>query len=180
MLAYVFWHWPAASRDAAAYEAAECEFHAALAASRPSGFGGSAVYRVGGEAPWLGGSPAYADWYLVQDSAALDPLNVAAVSGACEAPHRRLTRAMGAGAGSLLQLRSGTADLNSARYVTWLVKPREMAYDAFYAAHALVPGTVWRRQMVLGPTPEFAIVSSAPVQIHGSLSPRVLTLTPLA
>ena len=180
MLAYVFWHWPAASQDAAAYEAAERDFHAALARSTPSGFVGSAVYRVGGEAPWLGGSPAYADWYLVQDSAALDPLNLAAVSGVCETPHRRLTRAMGAGAGTLLQLRNGTPDLSSARYVTWLAKPREMAYDTFYATHELIPGSLWRRQMVLGPTPEFAIVSGAPVQIDGSLSPRVLRLEPLA
>jgi hypothetical protein len=180
MLAYVFWHWPGQNQDSAAYEAAERGFHAALRQAAPSGFLGSAVYRLDGEASWLGGAPAYADWYLVHDSAALDPLNEAAVAGVCEEPHARLARAMGAGAGSLLQLRSGQADLSCARCVTWLVKPRDLAYADLYGALASVPGSLWRRQLVLGPTPEFAVLSSEPVQVDGMLSPRALALTPLA
>ncbi|MBV9174754.1 MAG: hypothetical protein JOZ81_32230 [Chloroflexi bacterium] len=180
MLAYVFWHWPAANQDVPAYEAAEREFLTALRQAAPSGFVDCTTFRVGGEAPWLGGAPAYADWYLVQDSAALDPLNVAAVSGVCEEPHFRLTRAMGAGAGSLLQLRGGEPHLTSARCVTWLGKPREMPYSDLYAGLSSLPGSLWRRQMVLGPTPEFALLGSAATQVDAALSPRALTLMPLA
>src|SRR3954469_6885905 len=107
MLAYLFWHWPKPDVDPSEYEADQRAFHAALAQSAPEGFVSSRVFRLAGEAPWLAGRPAYADWYVLETSAALDPLNVSAVSGACEAPHRQLTRAMAAGAGSLFALRTG-------------------------------------------------------------------------
>src|SRR5438270_6817565 len=98
MLAYVFWHWPARDVTAAEYEHLQRAFHAALAQARPDGFRRSIVFRVDVSAPWLGGSPAYADWYLVDGSAALDPLNVAAVSGVRENPHAQPAHAMAAGA----------------------------------------------------------------------------------
>src|SRR5215831_19697880 len=104
MLAYVFWHWPRPDHVAAEYERAQRAFHRALAQSAPPGFLSSLTFRVEGSAAWLGGAPAYADWYLVDNSAALDPLNVAAVSGACEAPHTQVAQAMSAGAGLLLTL----------------------------------------------------------------------------
>src|SRR5262252_4616648 len=109
MLAYVFWHWPRPDHVAAEYERAQRAFHRALAQSAPRGFLSSLTFRVEGRAAWLGGSPAYADWYLVENSAALDPLNVAAVSGACEAPHAQVAQAMAAGAGSLLGLHADSA-----------------------------------------------------------------------
>ena len=92
MLAYVFWHWPSSNVEAGEYEHLLRRFHAALGDAAPPGFRGSVVFRVAGNAPWLGGTPAYADWYLLDGSAALDPLNVAAVSGACQAPHTAATR----------------------------------------------------------------------------------------
>jgi hypothetical protein len=180
MLAYVFWHWPAPDQDVVAYETAERDFLDALGRAAPSGFLDCSTFRVGGEAPWLGGAPAYADWYLVQDSAALDHLNEAAVTGVCEEPHYRLTRAMGAGAGSLLQLRSGDVELTSARRLTWLLKPREMPYADLYAALSSISGSLWRRQMVLGPTPEFGILSTQAPTLPSQLTPRSLTLTPVA
>src|SRR5437764_130248 len=109
MLAYVFWHWPNSTLTAAEYESAQQSFHAALAHSAPAGFQQSATFRLEGQAPWLGGTPAYADWYLVTDSAALDPLNAAAVSGLCESPHAAVAKAMAAGAGSLFTERGDAA-----------------------------------------------------------------------
>src|SRR5690242_15487979 len=103
MLAYVFWHWPA--RPGEEYEQLQRDFHHALAQSTSRGFLRSYVFRVDGQAPWLGGSPAYADWYLVENSAALDELNTAAVSGPREQPHASVAQAMAAGAGSLFTLR---------------------------------------------------------------------------
>src|SRR5215469_8325213 len=110
MLAYVFWHWARSGHVADEYERAQRAFHQALAQAAPSGFLSSAVFKVEGHAPWLAGAPAYADWYLLDSSAALDPMNVAAVSGVCEEPHSRVARDMAAGAGSLFALRSERPD----------------------------------------------------------------------
>lgn len=87
MLACTFWHWPRDDVDLGEYERLLDDFHAALAGSRPHGFGRSVVFRAG-TAPWLPeGRAAYVDWYLAQGSGALDTLNDAAVSGVCLAPH---------------------------------------------------------------------------------------------
>ena len=185
MLAYVFWHWPRPDHLAAEYERGQRAFHRALAHAAPRGFLSSLTFRIDGQAAWLGGSPAYADWYLVDNSAALDPLNVAAVSGVCEAPHMQVAQAMAAGAGSLLGLHAESAppQLPSVRHMTWLTKPRDMPYVTFYATVAALPhaeqSTLWRRQMVLGPTPEFGLLSSDPPVAPPALQPLSLSLNPI-
>lgn len=183
MLAYVFWHWPNPDVQTAEYEAWQRDFHAALASSGSAGFLRSAVFGVEGQAPWLGGAPAYADWYLVEDSKALDPLNVAAVSGVCQEPHAKLAQAMAAGAGSLFTLRGDPpVDVTSVRRLTFLTKPREVPYADFYPAVSVAPPetTLWRRTMVLGPTPEFALLSAdAPGQPLAQFKPLHLSLRPI-
>jgi len=181
MLAYVFWHWPKPDVDPTGYERDQRAFHQALASAAPAGFLQSRVFRVSGEASWLGGAPAYADWYLLEMSAALDPLNIAAVSGVCEEPHRALTVGMAAGAGSLLTLRTGEPALESSRAVTLLTKPRDMRYDEFDRSIAPVPdisqAAIWRRALVLGPTPEFLAVSPAELAFPSNLQPHTLALS---
>ena len=192
MLAYLFWHWPSPDVDAGEYEQLQRDFQAALGAAGPPLFRESVVFRVHGSAPWLGSAPAYADWYLVESSAGLDELNSAAVSGACKEPHDRAARAAAAGAGSLLGLRNElggarSPDLAGARTVTWLTKPKGMPYDDFYAAVAAIPSasssrpSLWRRQMVLGPTPEFGLLSAEGLQQHipQTFQPLRLDLTPV-
>jgi hypothetical protein len=185
MLAYVFWHWPNGDHVADEYERLQRAFHAALAQAAPAGFHGSFVFRVDGKAPWLHGEPAYADWYLVENSAALDPLNVAAVSGVCEQPHAEVARAMAAGAGSLFALHGdrGPANLGTTRHVTWLTKPRSMPYDTFYATVASLPDaaqtSLWRRQMVLGPTTEFALLSATSLTVPDTFAPLFLSVSPI-
>ena len=180
MLAYVFWHWPSPQHTADAYEALQRALHAALAQSAPSGFIRSFVFRLDGQAPWLGGTPAYADWYLVDASPALDPLNVAAVSGVCEAPHAEVARAMAAGAGSLFGAYTDKTSVGNARTITFVTKPRPMPYATFKTEMASVPKeSLWRRQMVLGPTPEFALLTQSPVNIPDTFTPLSLTLTPV-
>ena len=163
MLAYLFWHWPQVGVELREYEAAMVGFHQVLAASAPVGFRRSLTVRVGA-APWLsGGTQGYEDWYLVDDSAALDPLNEAAVTGARRAPHDRAAYAAAGGAGGLYRFRRGELDLAEARIATWLSKPDGMGYAEFdarlwgwvgYRAVAL-----WQRQMVLGPAREFCLLS---------------------
>ena len=183
MLAYVFWHWPQPQVDPAQYEAEQRAFHQTLAQSAPSGLLESHVFSVSGDAPWLSGHPAYADWYVLDTAAAIDAINAAAVSGLCETPHRALTRSMAAGAGSLFTLRSGTPDLSSARAATLLTKPREMPYPDFDAIYAATPGatpaTLWRRALVLGPTPEFLTLSTSPPAFPPTLQPKSLDLAPI-
>lgn len=176
MLAYVFWHWAHVGHVADEYEHAQRAFHRALAQAAPQGFIASSVFRVQAQAPWLGGAPAYADWYLLESSGAIDPLNVAAVSGVCEEPHARVARAMAAGAGSLFALRGERADLASARHTAFLTKPRTTPYDAFYAEVEPQHASLWRRQLVLGPTPEFCLLSTAPLELSAAFQPLRLEL----
>src|SRR5918912_1052048 len=134
MLAYLFWHWPADAAQSPEYERLQQDFHRSLAEAGIDGFQGSTSFRIDGQAAWLGGAPAYVDWYLLQTSAGLDALNEAAVAGVRKGPHDVLARAMGAGAGSLLQARTPVdfPAVRAARWATWLAKPRGMPYDPFY------------------------------------------------
>jgi hypothetical protein len=162
VLAYVFWHRPAGDGDPDAYEARLTAFHAALAQDPPAGFAGSAALRVAG-APWLpGDGPAYEDWYGVSDWDALGGLNEAAVSGARAEPHDAVAARAGAGAGAVYRLLDGPPEL-AAGHETWLGRPAGADREAFHATLAGPGRSVWMRQMVLGPAPEYVVRSGAPV-----------------
>jgi hypothetical protein len=168
MLAYVFWHWPQPSIDRDAYVDHLADFHRTLASNKPPGFRNSIVFRIRG-ANWLNTpGEAYEEWYLLDDSAAMDPLNEAAVSGVCEQPHNRVAREAADGTGGIYRFRDGQAELAQARFAVWLNKPNGVSYNDFYAALQPLtsqPGIgLWGRQMTLGPTTEFCIHSST--QIH--------------
>ncbi|WP_242342847.1 hypothetical protein [Anaeromyxobacter terrae] len=154
MLAYVFWHWPAPTVDAARYAESLVAFHRALASTPPPGVRSSRVYELEA-APWLPVARAFEDWYLVDDFAALGALNEAAVSGARREPHDAAARLAGGGHGGVYRLlapaRGGTLPRT-----TWCSKPGGASYPEFVAQ--LPPGETWQRQMVLGPAPEFCII----------------------
>jgi len=150
MLAYVFWHWTRS--PTAEYEAGLARFHRELVRLHVPGLQASASYRIKG-ATWTGEGRAYEDWYLVGGSADLDVLNEAAVSAPIRPAHDRPAHLTVGVAGGLYRLQRGELDLDAAE-VTWIAKPPGMAYEDFYAG--LPPlGALFRRQMVLGPTPEF-------------------------
>jgi hypothetical protein len=162
VLAYVFWHRPGGDADRAAYEARLTAFHAALAAHPPAGFRGSAALRVQ-DAPWLpGDGPAYEDWYAVEDWTALGGLNAAAVRGPRAEPHDAVAARAAAGAGAVYGLVDGPPVLDATR-ASWLAKPDGADRDAFHAKLAGPGRSVWMRQMVLGPAPEYVVRSGAPV-----------------
>ena len=180
MLAYVFWHWPQPVIARGAYEDHLREFQKTLAANKSSGFQQSVVFRIRG-ASWLNTSDeSYEEWYLLDDSAAMDPLNEAAVSGACEEPHNRVAREAADGIGGLYRLREGVEDLDQAKFATWLSKPAGVSYRNFYAdLHSLTsqPGiALWGRQMTLGPTTEFCIHSQTPIELPPGYSGLTLNL----
>jgi hypothetical protein len=174
MLAYVFWHWPQSIIDRVTYENHLITFHQTLASNEPNGFQQSVVFRVRG-ASWLNmNDEAYEEWYLLDDSAAMDRLNEAAVSGACEEPHNRVAREAADGIGGLYRLRAGAEDLAQAKFALWLSKPGGVSYKDFYAA--LEPLTshpdvaLWGRQMTLGPTTEFCIHSPNSIELPPGFS----------
>jgi len=180
MLAYVFWHWPQPDIDRGMYEDHLRDFQETLAANKSIGFQQSAVFRIRG-AGWLNTSDeAYEEWYLLDDSAAMDPLNEAAVSGACEEPHNRVAREAADGTGGLYRLREGVEDLEQAKFAIWLSKPAGVSYKTFYADMQSLtsqPGVaLWGRQMTLGPTTEFCIHSQSPIQLPQGYSGHSISL----
>jgi hypothetical protein len=181
MLAYVFWHWPQSTIDPNAYIDHLIDFHQTLAANKPAGFNHSTVFRIRG-ASWLKNDEAYEEWYLLDDSAAMDRLNDAAVSGVCEEPHNRVAREAADGIGGLYRLRAGQEELSAARYALWLSKPAGMSYKDFYAALEPLHGiTLWGRQMTLGPTTEFCIHSRNPIELppgFNGLQPQITRIIP--
>lgn len=173
MLAYVFFHSSGPSVETGTYEAALRRFHAALAAEPTPGFISSTTYRIG---------DSYADWYLVENSGALDPLNDAAVKGARSSPHDAVAHMSADFAGKLLALRSGRAATEPGFEIR-LSKPAGIAYGEFY--ERLQPWTdraevsLWRRMMVLGPAPEFCLVAPTEHELPSEMSPEVLRREPI-
>jgi hypothetical protein len=180
MLAYVFWHWPRTDVDGATYVDHLSQFHLTLAANKPSGFQRSLVFRIR-SANWLSTQgEAYEEWYLLDDSAAMDRLNEAAVSGQCEEPHNRVAKEAADGVGGLYRLRVGQENLAAAKFAVWLGKPNGVSYREFYSA--LEPLTsqphvaLWGRQMTLGPTTEFCLHSVSPIQLRDGYVARLMDL----
>ena len=164
MLAYLFWHEPRPEIDADAYVGRLKAFHRALAAAPPPSFATSWSVRLD-VAPWDGG-PArqpFEDWYLVEDWAALGTLNDAAVRAPREEAHDAVAAMAANPAGGLYALQHGSLD-GPAAWAGWVVKPLGEPYETFEPRlHAAVDaaggGAVLRRQMVLGPAPEYALLA---------------------
>lgn len=168
LLAYVFWHWRQPSAERAAYEAAQHAFQHALAESPSDGFVRSFSHAIVG-APWANqGGEAYEDWYLVRDSAALDPLDTAAVTAGRKGAHDAAASLAAAGTAGLYQLKLG-ATPTAPRSAQWFVKPAGMSYPQLFASiePALDPvgGSLWVRRMTLGPAPEFCVLAREPATL---------------
>jgi hypothetical protein len=177
VLAYLFWHRPLESSDVAAYEQAQMGFHRSLHRAPPVGLCGSAVVRVA-QLPWVPAQGAdrgaYEDWYVVEDYAALGVLNGAAVGRGHRTAHDEAARLLGAGAGGLYALvegeRSevgecaGLESIGQASHAVWVARPPgskhgivgELLGDGMDRRHA----SLWRRQLVLGPAPEYCLLAS--------------------
>lgn len=178
MLAYVFWHWRKPSLGASEYEARQRAFHDALLAAPPTGFVHSYTHALRG-APWAnGGGEAYEDWYVVDGSAALDPLNQGAISASRKAPHDAAAAASAGGTAGLYSLRLGVAPEGPAASY-WFAKPDGMRYEALFdlVSPLCADGAaLFMRHMVLGPAPEFCVQAEAPVSLPPVLNARSFDL----
>jgi hypothetical protein len=167
MLAYVFWHRPYADADRTGYEDALLRFQAQLDQEKPPGFIAATSFRIE-SVPWLNDQPGYEDWYLVQGSWALDPLNAFAVAGHAKAPHDSAAAQMDQGHGGLFAYAFGDPVLSDQSSVYWLTRPRGIQWQPpLEAVHAHCPqANVWRRQMVLGASAEFAVEAPGESEIQ--------------
>ena len=176
MLAYVFWHWPKPGIDDASYRNLLQSFHHTLTAHAPGGFLRSIAFAVSQLPLQTNSEPGFEDWYLLADSAALDVINHAAVSGVCEDPHNHVASHAAGGTAGLYRLRSGSESLTGAKYATWLSKPDGLSYSDFYSKLESITSNpsvgLWQRQMTLGPTTEFAIYSEEPINFDEAKAGR--------
>lgn len=174
MLAYVFYHWKRSEVAEADYEQHLRDFHTALKQAPSAGFSNSWCVSLSG-APWASaGGDSYEDWYLVRDSADLDPLNDAAISASRQVPHDKAAAAAAGGTAGLYKLRSGTP-LISPRYSSWFGKPADWSYAHLYeklGKLAGAPMSLWVRQMTLGPALEFCLHSNSPVALPAGIVSR--------
>jgi hypothetical protein len=163
VLAYLFWHRPASGVEQDRYEQALERFHRSLAHSPPSGFHGSAAFRVG-ELPWLGGGAGYEDWYLVEDWAALGVLEAAATSHGHVSAHAAAAAYTGTGTAAVYRLLEGSVPLGDASRAVWItaaptrepVGLGKLLGDGMDAAR----DGLWRRCLVLGPAPEYCLLAA--------------------
>jgi hypothetical protein len=179
VLAYVFWHWPRPDVQRQDYEQRQRRFHAAMRDAPPPGFLGSRSYAITG-ASWMSVAGAYEDWYLVENSGSLDPLNEAAVTASRQAPHDEAAAGAAGGTAGLYRLRRGDVDSATPTMAGWFGKPAGMSYAELDAALEPIVresgGVLWMRQMVLGPTPEFCLQCPQPVNLPAGFEAIRVTL----
>ena len=185
MLAYISWHLPAATVEAAAFEQALERFHRSLAHRPPSGFRGSAAFRARG-LPWLGhdvgagsasegaGSASgdagsvstYEDWYLVDGWSAVGVLEEAAVARGHQSSHEAVAAITGATKGAIYRLIEGLPRVEQAPLAVWV--KRAPGHAPVTVEDLLADGVdrdavgLWRRCLGLGPAPEYCLLAAEP------------------
>ena len=101
-------------------------------------------------------------------SAAVDPLNEAAVNPKRLDVHTAIASRMGQGQGGLYRHLYGSDQPLDGRRAVWLTRPRGIRYEpALLEMVDRATGflSCWRRQMVLGPADEFVIVGTAQLEM---------------
>jgi hypothetical protein len=148
LIAYVFWHRPGDGVDSAEYEQGLQAFHRELDCP-------SASFRLE-RLPFVtdGG---YEDWYLAETWAALGKLNERAVDARHRSAHDRVAARTARGWGGVYGLLRGEDQIPAG--TEWFDKPHGESSESFLASQA--DETIWRRQMVLGPAPEFCAATAA-------------------
>ena len=182
MIAYVFWHWKQAAIAAPDYERAQKAFHEAMEKSPPAGYHWSQSFALSACAWAADKGDAYEDRYLVDDFAALDALDQAAVSAARQGPHDSAAALAAGGIAGIYELRQGVP-MRVPRHAAWFSKPAGVSYAALRGLLEPVvtrgEAAVWMRRMTLGPTPEFCLYSAEPLELPEPIQQLRVPLRPV-
>ncbi|MCI4365751.1 MAG: hypothetical protein L3K10_06815 [Thermoplasmata archaeon] len=163
-LAYVFFHRPKRSVGAREYVRALVRFHRGLAVAHPDGFQESAAFSCS-RAPWkeTRPGPIYLDWYVVDGFPALDPLREVAYRPPWVGMHRAIARRADVGWGAVYSARSEARAPKRTERLRWFSSTEAtVAWLDSRAREPVSEGTLWRRQLALGPSPEFCWASEVP------------------
>jgi hypothetical protein len=114
----------------------------------------------------------------------MDVLNAAAVSGERTAAHDAVAGMAADGVGKLFNLAAGDhLSVLAGGFEVRFAKPAGMRYADLYARlqpWTAPPGvSLWRRMMVLGPPPEFCLISPSEVALPAEMHPEVFRRQPL-
>ncbi len=167
MLAYIFWHVPAADTERSEYEAALTAFHKHLSNDAPQGFEHSATYGLS-SVPWLDDRNGYEDWYFVDSASALERLNKAAIKPDRWDVHASVSYKTEFGHGGLYYHLHGEKHPSHTSRVVWLKRPKWIRYETplqeiIGSSKGFV--SCWRKFMVLGPADEFAILGDETLEV---------------
>lgn len=178
MHAYVFWHWQRTGVPSSDYENRLIQFHRALGNAPSEGFKGSWIAALQ-DAAWAnGGGTAYEDWYWIDSSAALDPLNDAAVSASRKAPHDQAAMAVEDGAAGLFRLRAGK-EFMAPQFALWFAKPKDWSYKQLIdelTPYMVGDRALWTRQMALGPAREFCLHANEQLKLPTGIDAQSIPL----
>lgn len=110
MLAYTVWHHAVDESKHEAYQQSLLRFHRMLAEQKPRGYHSSALLALPG-VPWMGENRTiFMDWYFVENSASLDPLNDSVLSGIRKESHDVVASKTSGGVTALYQPKSENVD----------------------------------------------------------------------
>jgi hypothetical protein len=165
------------------YENALITFHRSLYNFGVKGYIGSQTFKIEG-AYWMGASESgYEDWYLLKDSSVMDKLNQAAVSGSVKDPHNTAAHMATSLHAGLYVIKSPYPSFLSGKSAVWFTKPREMDLNQILSNYGNSNdniGDLWMRLMVLGPTPEYCIVSENRIELPENLHPVNVKRKPIS
>lgn len=183
MIAYVFWHQKMELVSSKTYESALITFHRSLYNFGVRGYIGSQTFKIEG-AYWMGATESgYEDWYLLEDSGVMDKINQAAISGSVKDPHNAAAHMATNLHAGLYVIKSPYPSFLNGKSATWFTKPKEMSLDQIINSHSDSNkrfGDLWMRQMVLGPTPEYCIVSENRIDLPRNLYPVNVKRQPIS
>jgi hypothetical protein len=162
-LAYVFFHRPRSAVGRTDYERALARFHIRLARSPTRGVRENAALRLP-RAPWdeTPPRPLYVDWYTLDGFESLDPIRAVAYRSPWVRAHRAIARRAAEGWGALYASTGSARPPELGESLVWFGAEALATFPGGNPLRTGPPeGTLWRRQLALGPSPEFCWATTA-------------------